>query len=144
MCFQKRPVCGQNLVRSLPEKNLMTKSRRMHIWMNFSRSSFLFFFFTTCLLIPGFSSLCGQQTSQPDTILVAPKKKKNHAPQKKTTEEPLVKPVGILTRAFQSKSPWQLLNPAAPDSYGNGQEMVSKNPDELGKENGLILFGVEW
>ena len=92
----------------------------------------------------GFSSLSAQQTTQPDTVLVAPKKKKAHTAQKKTTEEPLVKPVGILTKAFQSKAPWQLLNPAAPDSYGDGQEMVSKNPDELGKENGLILFGVEW
>ena len=116
----------------------------MHTWMNFSRRAFLFFFCTAALLMAGSALLSAQQIRQPDTELVAPKKKKAHATQKTTTQEPLVKPVGILTKAFQSKEPWQLLSPIAPDSYGNGEEMVSKNGDELGKENGLILFGVEW
>lgn len=86
--------------------------------------------------------MVAQQAHQPDVELVAPKKKKARAVKKEA--EPLVKPDGILTKAYRSKEPWQMLSPFAPDSYGDGQEMVSKNGDELGKENGLILFGIEW
>ncbi len=84
-----------------------------------------------------------QQTIQPDRQFVAPKKK-SPVIQKKVEKESLVTPDGILTKAYQSKQPWKMLSPFAPESYGNGEEMVSENPDELGKQNGLVIFGIEW
>ena len=97
--------------------------------------------FLLVLLEP--SKISAQQVQQPDTEFVAPRKKV-HPVQQKVEKEPPVRMDGILVKAVQSKRPWEIVSPFAPESYGNGEEMVSENPDELGKENGLILFGVEW
>ncbi|MBX9741959.1 MAG: hypothetical protein K2W99_00230 [Chthoniobacterales bacterium] len=112
--------------------------------MNFSGRSC--FCFLCAIVISGLGAmpLLAQQTQQLDIEISAPKKKKARTLKKQVDKEPLVKPDGILTKAFQSKAPWQLVSPFAPDSYGNGEEMVSQDDSQLGKQNGLILFGVEW
>lgn len=97
----------------------------------------------TLLLLCSNTGLLAQQAISPDVQFAAPKRR-THVIQKKTDQESLVAPDGILTKAYQSKRPWEMLSPFAPDSYGNGQEMVSENPDELGKENGLVIFGIQW
>jgi hypothetical protein len=104
--------------------------------------SFLTAVFFLFLLV-GSLPLCAQQALQSDAQFVAPKRKA-HAIQKKVEKESLVTPDGILTKAYQSKRPWEMLSPFAPESYGTGEEMISENPDQLGKQNGLIIFGIEW
>ena len=94
-------------------------------------------------VVLGSSKISAQQTHQPDSEFVAPRKKTRPVQQKVEKESP-IRMDGILVKAVQSKRPWELVSPFAPESYGNGEEMVSDNPDELGKQNGLILFGVEW
>jgi hypothetical protein len=53
---------------------------------------------------------------------------------------------GIVKDIFVTRKPWQLVNPAAPASYGSGQKMVSKDfgPGTPYKSSGWIVFGFEW
>lgn len=53
---------------------------------------------------------------------------------------------GIVKEVFVTKKPWQLVNPAAPASYGSGQKMVSKDsgPGTPYHSKGWIVAGVEW
>jgi hypothetical protein len=52
---------------------------------------------------------------------------------------------GLVKEIF-TKKPWQLVNPAAPASYGSGEKMVST--DSGGgtpyHSSGWIIAGVEW
>ena len=53
---------------------------------------------------------------------------------------------GIVKQIFDVEKPWQLLNPAAPASYGNGEKNVSKDsatgtPCQAAT---LTVVGVEW
>lgn len=63
-------------------------------------------------------------------------------------EAPELKPTidGIVSQIFNVDKPWQLLNPAAPASYGNGEKNVSK--DISGgtpfQATTLTIVGVEW
>lgn len=111
--------------------------------MNRSCRSYCFFFCVAILTFGGSFPLEAQQTPS-EIEIAAPKKKKARVLKKQVEKEPLVKPDGILTKAYQSKAPWQMVSPFAPDSYGNGEEMISQDENQLGKQNGLILFGIEW
>lgn len=53
---------------------------------------------------------------------------------------------GVVTEIFDVQRPWQLVNPAAPQSYGNGRtnETVSEDPERPGKPRGFILFALDW
>jgi hypothetical protein len=53
---------------------------------------------------------------------------------------------GIVKEIFETRKPWQLVNPAAPASYGSGEKMVSKDfgPGTPYKSTGWIVFGIEW
>lgn len=105
-----------------------------------------FFIFLTVImtaLVFPCGKLEAQQARQPDAEFVAPKKLKKVAP-KKVEQESNVKLDGSLTKAVQSKQPWQMVSPLAPASYGTGEDMVSQDPDEEGRNEGLILFGVQW
>ena len=116
----------------------------MNIRVNFSRHHYGVLFCIAFLLSLTLSpKVLAQQTHQSDAQFVAPRKK-NRAVRKILEAEPPVRMKGILVKAAQSKRPWEVVSPFAPDSYGNGEEMISEDPNELGKENGLILFGVEW
>jgi hypothetical protein len=52
---------------------------------------------------------------------------------------------GLVKEIF-TKKPWQLVNPAAPASYGSGERMVSKDfgPGTPYHSSGWIVAGVEW
>lgn len=90
-----------------------------------------------------FNSLNAQQTRQPDIEFVAPKKLKR-TPPKKIEQKSLIKLNGSLTEAVKSKQPWQVVNPLAPASFGTGEQNVSQDPDEVGRNEGLLLFGIQW
>jgi hypothetical protein len=94
------------------------------------------------LLGPTADLFC-QQALQPDAQFVAPKRE-TRVIQKKVEKETLVTPDGILTKAYQSKKPWEMFSPFAPASYGSGEEMISEDPNALGQEDGLIIFGIQW
>jgi hypothetical protein len=51
---------------------------------------------------------------------------------------------GIVTEIFTVKKPWQLVNPLAPKSYGNGRKTVSTSEKDPGKPKGFILFAIDW
>lgn len=53
---------------------------------------------------------------------------------------------GIVKDIFETRKPWQLVNPAAPSSFGSGEKNVSKDfgPGTPVKSAGLIVFGIEW
>jgi hypothetical protein len=42
------------------------------------------------------------------------------------------------------KKPLQLINPFAPEKYGDGSQDVTWDPDNPDKPKGIILFGLQW
>ncbi len=104
---------------------------------------FIFFTFAITVTLVFLNSATAQQMREPDTEFVAPRKAKR-AIQKKIEKEPVIELNGSAVKAIQSKQPWQMVSPFAPASYGNGQTMVSEDPDELGRPQGLVLFGIQW
>jgi hypothetical protein len=50
---------------------------------------------------------------------------------------------GILVQAIKADNPLQLLNPAAPEKYGNGEDSVTRDPKD-GRVNGLKFFSIEF
>ena len=53
---------------------------------------------------------------------------------------------GIVKQIFDVEKPWQLLNPAAPATYGNGAQNVSKDTVTGTPHHSVTLtvVGVEW
>lgn len=76
---------------------------------------------------------------------VAPQQQRREiVPEEIVTPKPSIE--GIVKDIFVTRKPWQLVNPAAPASYGSGEKMVSKDfgPATPYKSSGWIVFGVEW
>lgn len=67
------------------------------------------------------------------------------APVLPTPEERRVEAAGIVAEIFRKK-PWQLVNPAAPASLGDGKTngTVSYSEEYPGKPKGFIVFGIDW
>lgn len=63
-------------------------------------------------------------------------------------EAPELKPEvdGIVKQIFDLQKPWQLLNAAAPASYGNGEKNVSKDTVTGTPHHSVTLtvVGIEW
>lgn len=100
-----------------------------------------FFILTVTILIADFSSA---QQANPDEAFVAPRPKRTQV-----EAAPIVKPApydinGVVAQAFKMKKPLELVNPLAPQQYGDGQESISWDPDNPEKPRGIILFGVQW
>ena len=53
---------------------------------------------------------------------------------------PIVPTEGAVQMAIRTGQPIQLINPAAPARFGNGQEHVSHDPNNPGKPKGIVLF----
>lgn len=51
---------------------------------------------------------------------------------------------GIVAEVFKNKKPLQMINPLAPQKYGNGQKTVSWSENDPGKPKGFIFLGIEW
>ena len=84
------------------------------------------------------------QQANPDAGFIAPKPK-----QPKIETIPVQKPApydinGVVAQAFKTKQPLQLVNPLAPQKYGDGQDSISWDPDNPEKPKGIILFGIQW
>lgn len=64
------------------------------------------------------------------------------------TQAPELKPEvdGIVKQIFDVQKPWQLLNPAAPASYGNGEQNISKDTVAGTPHHSVTLtvVGIEW
>ena len=76
---------------------------------------------------------------------VAPQQPRREiVPEEVATPKPSIE--GIVKDIFVNRKPWQMVNPAAPASYGSGEKMVSKDfgPGTPYKSSGWIVFGVEW
>ena len=76
---------------------------------------------------------------------VAPQQPRREiVPEEVVTPKPSIE--GIVKDIFVNRKPWQMVNPAAPASYGSGEKMVSKDfgPGTPYKSSGWIVFGVEW
>ena len=50
---------------------------------------------------------------------------------------------GIVVQALKADHPLQLLNPAAPEEYGHGENSVTREPT-TGRVNGLRIFSIEF
>lgn len=50
---------------------------------------------------------------------------------------------GIFVKCAKTDKPLQLLNPAAPKKYGNGEDIVYHDP-MTGKPSGWKLFSISW
>ena len=53
---------------------------------------------------------------------------------------------GIVKENFDTKKPWQAVNPLAPAKYGSGEKMVSRDfgPATPYHSQTLTLVGVQW
>ncbi len=53
---------------------------------------------------------------------------------------------GIVKEVFVTKRPWQMVNPVAPASYGNGEKFVSKDfgPGTPFHSTTVTVVSVEW
>jgi len=51
---------------------------------------------------------------------------------------------GVVAAAFQTRQPWQLVNPLAPKGYGDGRYLTSWDPNDEGKPKGFIVFGIRF
>ena len=53
---------------------------------------------------------------------------------------------GIVKEIFDTKKPWQAVNPLAPAKYGSGEKMVSRDfgPATPYHSQTLTLVGVQW
>lgn len=100
------------------------------------------------LLCTLFCNVSAQQAINPDAQFVAPKKTTANAVKKRGVQKAGVQgPVeigGMLVKAVQAQKPWEVFSPFAPISAGSGEDMTEEDPDELGKPQGFILFGIQW
>lgn len=75
---------------------------------------------------------------------IAPQAARQDIPQQSEDLNPTID--GIVKQIFDVQKPWQLINPAAPASYGTGEKNVSK--DIKGgtpfQASTLTIVGVEW
>jgi len=84
------------------------------------------------------------QQSNPDAGFVAPKQKKQRIDTTPIEKPAPVQVTGVVKQAVDMKKPLQLINPFAPEKYGDGSEDVSWDPDNQDKPKGIILFGLQW
>lgn len=54
---------------------------------------------------------------------------------------PIVPIEGIVQAAIRHGHPAQMINPAAPAKYGDGQDRVMHDPKDPGKPKGISFFG---
>jgi len=84
------------------------------------------------------------QQANPDAGFVAPKHKKTKVDTAPIEKPSTVEVTGVVKQAVDMKKPLELINPFAPDKYGDGSQDVSWDPDNADKPKGIILFGLQW
>lgn len=109
----------------------------------FCRHQHALLFLGAILLSAFFCNASAQQDANPDAQFVIPKKTKHHAEKKEETQQP-IKLDGVLLKAIKTQKPWEVISPLAPASEGDGEKMISIDPEEPDKPQGFILFGIQW
>jgi len=105
-------------------------------------ASFTRFLIPAAALLFAVSSFA--QQANPDAGFVAPRPKRTQV-EASSVEKPAPYDInGVVAQAFKIKKPLELVNPLAPQQYGDGQESVSWDPDNPEKPKGIILFGIQW
>lgn len=96
-----------------------------------------------CLVAVSLSLVAGALQAQ-DFSVTAPTERKIEPNPVVVQPKPSIE--GIVKEIFVTKKPWQMVNPAAPASYGSGQKNVSRDhgPGTPYHSSGWILAGVEW
>jgi hypothetical protein len=84
------------------------------------------------------------QQVNPDAGFVAPKRKITKVDTATIEKPSTVDVTGVVKQAVDMKKPLQLINPFAPEKYGDGSQDVSWDPDNTDKPKGIILFGLQW
>lgn len=84
------------------------------------------------------------QRANPDAGFVAPKQKKTKVDTTPIEKTSPVEVTGVVKQAVDMKKPLQLINPFAPEKYGDGSQDVTWDPDNPDKPKGIILFGLQW
>ena len=51
---------------------------------------------------------------------------------------------GVIAQMIKSGNPWQVINPLAPQEFGNGNQNQAMDPYSEEKPNGLKLFSIEF
>jgi hypothetical protein len=93
-------------------------------------------------LAAGFGLIAASAMAQE---FVAPQAPRNLPVVSQPIVAPPVTTEGIVEKIFNVEKPWQLVNPLAPKSYGNGgPKTVSYSENDPGKPKGFILFGIEF
>ena len=54
---------------------------------------------------------------------------------------PLIPNIGVVQVAIKEGHPLQMINPAAPARYGDGQDRTVHDPKDPGKAKGIVVFG---
>lgn len=84
------------------------------------------------------------QQAASDASFVAPKPKKAKVETVPLEKAPAVEVTGVVKQAVETRKAYQLVNPLAPEKYGNGEDDISWDPDNPDKPKGIILFGLQW
>lgn len=84
------------------------------------------------------------QQPNPDAGFVAPKPKKPKIDTAPIEKPSAVNVTGVVKQAVDMKKPLELINPFAPEKYGDGSQDVTWDPDNPEKPKGIILFGLQW
>jgi hypothetical protein len=86
----------------------------------------------------------GQQQAVSDSSFIAPKPKKTKVETIPVEKQSPVEVTGVIKQAVDTKKVYELVNPMAPQKYGDGQDDISWDPDNQDKPKGIILFGLQW
>lgn len=82
----------------------------------------------------------------PAQEFVAPRPEEREIePERQQIERPRMSIEGIVAQMFKNPGQaYQLVNPLAPKSMGNGQNFVSWDEKDPAKPKGFIVLGIEW
>jgi len=102
----------------------------------------MYLFFMKMAIVLGVAGLMAVQGVDAQEEFIAPLP--DEVPTRPIRENPTPPPTieGIVAEVFKEGQPWQLVNPVAPASYGNGRNTISWDPNDAGKPKGFILFGI--
>ena len=94
-----------------------------------------------CLVLFLLAALAGSGLAQDFVAPRQPRREVAPPPKPVTPLDPDSAVEGIVAAAFQTKQPWQLINPLAAKGYGDGRYLTSWDPNDPGKPKGFIIFG---
>lgn len=100
--------------------------------------------FVTAAALLAVCTSFAQQQANPDAGFMAPKPKKTKVEAATVGKASPYEVAGVAAQAVKLKKPLELINPLAPEKYGDGSQDVSWDPDNPEKPKGIILLGIQW